>query len=625
MRTEFRLAGWIIRPQRACIERAGVVVHVKPKAMAVLERLAQNAGNVVTRDELFVSVWPGGVVTDDVLTQCIVELRKAFGDSARNAKVIQTIPKVGFLLVPAVKPLDNSDDVASVVDPLKTRARVSVIIVGSVLVALVLFWYLTGLRHTPPGPVVNETKSIAVLPFIDMSEAGDQAYFADGLTEELTNRLTQLSGLDVAARTSSFYFKDKNVDMQGIAKALGVNHLLEGSVRRDKDRLRITAQLIEAKEGFHLWSRQYDRSFDEIFTIQEEIATSVADSLSIKLQVGELATMPGGTSSVEAYEEVLLSKKDQWESTPESIVRAIGRLKRAIEIDPNYAMAWYRLAGVYLNANVLLGTEGLPGVYQKSEEALARALSLEPALPGARALTVMIQNKQRQWSEVEKTLNGGAGLEQSSNGELIKAYCGFLLRMGRIQEAIPLVERIRVLMPYSSIVARMLGTMYMIEERPQEGFAELERAFELEGFESWDVEFGLLATLSTDNRDELQKWLKRAQQYMTNSRPLIAAMTEHLDDHEAALDWLRNDYQQSETVNCMFTHWAAWHGDTGLAVDALGRCPAPMYFWHGVLQDVRRTEGFKDMIRQLGMEEYYREFGWNDFCQPLGSKDFACE
>lgn len=625
MRTEFRLAGWIIRPQRACIERAGVVIHVKPKAMAVLERLAQNAGDVVTRNEIFLSVWPGGVVTDDVLTQCIVELRKAFGDSARNAKVIQTIPKVGFLLIPPVKPLDNSDVVASVVDPLKTRAKVLVIIISSILVTLVLFWYLTALRHTPSDPVVDETKSIAVLPFIDMSEAGDQAYFADGLTEELTNRLAQLSGLEVAARTSSFFFKDKNEGMQSIAEALGVNHLLEGSVRRDQDRLRITAQLIEAKEGFHLWSRQYDRPFDEIFTIQEEIATSVADALSIKLQVGELATMPGGTSSVEAYEEVLLSIKDQWESTPESIVRAIDHLKRAIEIDPDYAVAWYRLAIVYLNANALLGTEGLPGAYQKTEQALVRARDLEPALPGATALTAMIQNKKRQWSEVEKTLNGGAGLSQSSNGELIKAYCGFLLRMGRIHEAIPLVERSRVLMPYSSIVGRMLGTMYTIEGRPQEGFAELERAFELEGFESWDVEFGLLAALSTDNKDELQKWLNRAQQHPTGSRDLIAAMTEFLDDHEAALDWLRNNYQKSETANCMFTYWAAWHGDTALAVDALERCPAPMYFWHGVLQDVRRTEGFKDMIRQLGMEEYYREFGWNDFCQPIGSEDFACK
>jgi hypothetical protein len=167
--------------------------------------------------------------------------------------------------------------------------------------------------------------------------------------------------------------------------------------------------------------------------------------------------------------------------------------------------------------------------------------------------------------------------------------------------------------------------MYIIEERTQEGFMELERAFELEGFTSWDVEFGLLATLSTDNRDELLKWLARAQEHMTESTDLILAMTEFLDDHDAALGWLRDNYRQSETVDCMFTFWAAWHGDAGLATDALERCPAPMYFWHPVLKEMRQTEGFKDMIRQLDMEEYFREFGWNDFCRPLNSENFACE
>lgn len=624
MRADFRLAGWIIRPQRDCIERDGRLVHVKPKSMAVLECLARAAGRVVSRAELFDAVWPNGEVTDDALTQCIVELRKAFGDAARHPKIIETIPKVGFRLIPAVAPLNRQQAATTVKTPPIKNSRKSIVIPGIILVMLVVFWYFSDLLQTLPTEPVKQAKSIAVLPFADMSEQGDQGYFADGLTEELINRLAQLSGLDVTARTSSNYFSGRKDDLQTIAKALGVNHLLEGSVRQDESRLRITAQLIDTRDGFHLWSRQYDRPFKEILAIQEEIAISVADALSIKLQVGELATMPGGTLSVEAYEEVLLSKKEQWESTPESILRAIEHLKRAIEIDPDYAVAWYRLAIVYVNANVLLGTEGFPGVYQKSEQALSRARSLEPSLPGSMALTVVIHNKQRQWSEVEKLLNGGAGILYSSDSELIKAYGGFLLRMGRIHEAIPMVERLRVQRPFSSVVARMLGAMYTIEERTFEGFAEHERAFELEGFASWDVEFGLLAALSTDNRDELLKWLARARDHMTGSPDLILAMTEFLDDHEAALDWLRNNYRQSEKADCMFTFWAAWHGDTGLAIDALERCPAPMYFWHPVLKGVRQTAGFKDMIRQLGMEEYYREFGWNDFCQPLGNEDFVC-
>jgi len=624
MKADFRLGEWIIRPQRDCIECGDRVVHVKPKAMAVLECLASASGDVVTRDELFDAVWPGGVVTDDVLTQCIVELRKAFGDSARRSKVIETIPRVGFRLVPAVTPVNIASSAPGIVDPLKPKTRISLIIVSSILLALVLFWYLTGLRDIPPGGVAGDAKSIAVLPFVDMSAEGNQGYFADGLSEELINRLAQLDGLDVAARTSSFYFRDRNDDLLSIAVALGVNHLLEGSVRRDGDRLRITAQLIDAENGFHLWSRQFDQPFEDFFTIQEEIAESVADALSIKLQVGQLGKIPGGTTSIEAYEEILLSKRDQWTSTPESILSAIDHVKRAVEIDPDYARAWVQLAGLYVNANALLGTERSADAYQQSEQALGRARSLEPALPGVLLLTVVIQNKKKQWSEIEKTLNRGEGMDRSSNGDLIRAYSGFLLRVGRIQEAIPLLERVRNLLPLSSGTSRLLGDVYVIQGRIEEGFAEAERAFEIEGFESWDVASGVLIALSTDDRDQLLKWLARAEQYIPESRHMVIAMTEMLDDHEAALDWLRNTLQQSEKYDYEIAFWAAWHGDTELALDALRRYPAPMGFWRPVMKDVRRTPGFKDLIRQVGLEEYYREFGWNDFCSPLGLEDFEC-
>jgi TolB-like protein len=622
---DFQLGEWLVRPHRDRIESGSKVIHVKPKSMAVLECLARARGEVVERQVFFDTIWPGGVVTDDVLTQCIVELRKAFGDSARHPQVIETIPKIGFRLIPVAAPLSNGLGVPGVTDPFKPKTRISLIIVSTILLALVFFWYLTGLRDIPPNGAADDAKSIAVLPFVDMSTEGDQGYFADGLSEELINRLAQLSGLDVAARTSSFYFKDRNDDLRSIADALGVNHMLEGSVRRDANRLRINAQLIDAKNGFHLWSRQFDQPFESYFTIQEQIAESVANALSIKLQVGELGTIPGGTLSIEAYEEILLSKRDQWKSTPESILSAIDHVKKAIEIDPEYAQAWMRLAGLYLNANTLQGTERSPDAFLQSEQALARARSLEPATRGVLMLTVIIQNKKQQWSEVEKTLKRGEGMDHSSNGDLIRAYCAFLFRVGRIQEAIPLLERVRNLLPFNSGTARLLGATYVIQGRIEEGFAEAERAFEIEGFESWDVGNGILITLSTDDRDHLLKWLERAEIYIPESRHLVMAMIELLDDHETALDWLRNTYQQSEKYDYEIAFWAAWHGDTGLALDALRRYPVPMSFWHPVMKDVRRAPGFKDLIRQIGLEEYYREFGWNDFCRPVGENDFECE
>lgn len=620
---DFRLAGWIIRPQRDCIERDGGLVHVKPKAMAVLNCLVQARGQVVTRDELFGAVWPNGEVSDDALTQCIVALRKAFHDSARKPRIIETIPKVGFRVIPLAEPLGIDSIAAKPVGP--TKIRIIVALGSIVLLALALSWYFMGLRSTAPGTMNGTEKSIAVLPFVDMSADGDQGYFADGLTEELITRLAQLKGLEVTGRTSSFHFKGRNEELPGIAKVLGVNHLLEGSVRRDDDHLRITAQLINASDGFHLWSRQYDRPFTEIFGIQEEIAASVADALSVRLQVGELGTIPGGTSSIEAYEEILLSKRYQWESTPESILKAIDHAKKAIEIDPGYARAWLRLAGLYINANGLLGTENKPGAYLPSEQALAEVHRLEPDLPGVKSLTVMIYNKQRKWSDVEHTMNRGEDLEYSTDGDLISVYGGFLLRMGRIREAIPLFERIRGLQPFSSKNARALGSAYIIEGRIEEGLAETEHSFKMEGFDSWDVENGMLTALSTNDRDALNKWLARARKYMPASASLVSAMAANLDDHATALEWLRNEYQRTDKDDCLITFWAAWHADPGLALDALKGCPSPFFFWHRVMSDVRRTPGFKELIREMGMEEYYLEFGWNDFCRPLGAEDFVCE
>ncbi|MBT8070758.1 MAG: hypothetical protein KJO80_10035, partial [Gammaproteobacteria bacterium] len=489
----------------------------------------------------------------------------------------------------------------------------------------VLFWYHADLREITPGPVTAGAKSIAVLPFVDMSADGDQEYFADGLTEELISRLAQLKGLEVTGRTSSFYFKNRNEDLRSIADSLGVNHLLEGSVRRNGDRIRISAQLIEADDGFHLWSRQYDQPFEDYFSIQEEIAGSVADALSVRLQVGELGTVPGGTSRVEAYEEILLSKRDQWEATPESMVRAIDHAKRAIEIDPGYALAWLHLSGLYINTNALMDTERAPDALRQSEQALAHALDLEPALGDAVYLTALIQIKKKHWPEVEETLNRNAEISHSTNGDLVKLYGCFLLRLGRNRDAVTVLERARNLLPFSSSTARLLANAYVVQGRIEEGFAEAERALELDGFQQADVERGLLLALSVNDRDLLLKWIARAEQYMPESRHIVEAMRETLDDHETALAWLRNTYRQSEKFDYEIAFWAAWHDDPELALQALQRYPAPTSFWQKVMTDVRQEPGFKDLLQQAGLVEYYQAFGWNDFCQPLGEDDFFCE
>jgi DNA-binding winged helix-turn-helix (wHTH) protein/TolB-like protein len=259
MRSDYRIGNWIIRPRRGCIERGEETVHVNPRPLAVLKCLADAGGEVVTRDELFDAVWPGVIVTDDALTQCVVELRKAFGDSASDPQFIRTVPKVGFCLVAPVGPLtDESDDKpepAGKAGPPGSRKWASLLIVGIVVLALALFWYLAGPGSMEERVPVEEIPSVAVLPFVNMSADEENDYLCRGVSETILNMLAQTPELHVASGTSSFQPRLKGLSLPEIADLLGVTTVLEGSVQRQGNRLRITAQLIEAENDAHLWSR----------------------------------------------------------------------------------------------------------------------------------------------------------------------------------------------------------------------------------------------------------------------------------------------------------------------------------------------------------------------------------
>jgi TolB-like protein/DNA-binding winged helix-turn-helix (wHTH) protein len=394
MRADFRLGDWIIRPRRDCIERGDEIVHVHPRPMTVLECLAAAGGEVVTRDELFDTVWPGVIVTDDALTQCIVELRRAFGDSAHHAQIIKTIPKVGFCLVPPVTFLTEKEmasgeklnhSAAGMLGSMKPKTWSTLVTVVIILLALAMYWYLNGPRDTTVTVHVNPIPSIAVLPFADMSENQDQEYFAEGLSEELLNSLARVEGLKVTGRTSSFYFRDKNEKLQVISETLGVSYLLEGSVRKDGEQLRITAQLLDASSGFHLWSETYDRKLENIFAVQEEISGAIIGAL--KEQLGLQLEVPLrviATTNTEAHDAYLRGRHLVIQRTRSTIEGAAREFERAISLDPDYALAHAELA----IASVLLKTYG--GLTRTEAEARAaphaeRAMALDPGLAEAHA------------------------------------------------------------------------------------------------------------------------------------------------------------------------------------------------------------------------------------------------
>src|SRR4029079_11935821 len=220
----------------------GQEVRLTPKAAGVLKILVFNAGSPVSKAELFAAVWPDVAVTDEALTTCVQELRRVLSDDAKRPQFIETRHRRGYQFIAAVS---RETAPASAAVPQAKRA----------------------------------IASIAVLPFADMSPTHDQEFLCEGLAEELINALTQIDGLRVAARTASFQFRGKGEDIRSVGEQLNVETLLEGSVRKSGDRLRVTVQLIEVATGYHRWSHRFDGQFEDVFAMQDEIAESVAMSL----------------------------------------------------------------------------------------------------------------------------------------------------------------------------------------------------------------------------------------------------------------------------------------------------------------------------------------------------------
>jgi len=299
MSREFQVAGWLVEPDLNSITRGYTKISVEPKVIEVLAFLAEHPGEVLSKKQILQAVWPDTFVSDEVLRYSISQLRKAFNDDAKNPGIIQTIACRGYRLI----------------------AEVS-----------------NGPRADPRG-------SIAVLAFSDMSSARDQEYFCDGIAEEIINNLTRIKGLQVSSRTSSFAFKARNEDVREIGKKLGAATVLEGSVRKAGDQIRITVQLIKTDDGYHLWSERYDRELKEIFSIQDEIARSIAVALKITLTARESSAIGRApTEDLVAYDYYLRGKQFFYQYKTKGIEFALKMFSRAAEIDPNFVRAYAGIA-----------------------------------------------------------------------------------------------------------------------------------------------------------------------------------------------------------------------------------------------------------------------------------------
>ena len=265
-------------------------MRVEARTMRLLLCLAEHAGEVVSIDDLLEQVWTGVIVTPDSVYQAVTSLRRLLGDDAKQPTYIATVPRLGYRMVATVSPwLDPSLNTRQVAEATSGAQHVRnhwrLLIAGAAIPLLLAVAFLiygrfgtVPQRAAPDAPLTQS--SIAVLPFLDLtSESMDQEFFADGMTEELIDRLSKIPGLRVPPPTSSFYFKDKKISIADIAKSLGVEYVLDGSLRQSGSTMRIAARLIRADNGFVVWSETYDRPLDDILKIQDDIAGEVTKAL----------------------------------------------------------------------------------------------------------------------------------------------------------------------------------------------------------------------------------------------------------------------------------------------------------------------------------------------------------
>jgi TolB-like protein/Flp pilus assembly protein TadD len=307
--------------------------------------------------------------------------------------------------------------------------------------------------QTAPAP----ERSIAVLPFINMSADDENEYFSDGLSEELLNLLARIPELQVAARTSAFTFKGSNAAIDEIAKKLNVAHVLEGSVRKSGNNIRITAQLINASDGYHLWSRSWDRTLTDIFVIQDEIAAAVVDALKVTL-LGEMPTVQ--VTDPVAYSLYLRSKVFADRSTKESFEQAVNLLLQALAIDPEFALAWSELATVQTNQagnKTVSAGEG----FSRARATAQRALTLDPE--NARAMATLGWNAMYwdwDFDEAARLISDARRLEPG-NASVLNAYAVLNGNFGRRDSAISLYQEALTLDPLSmSVLANLAGAYY---------------------------------------------------------------------------------------------------------------------------------------------------------------------
>lgn len=519
----------------------------------------------------------------------------------------------------------------------RTRAAFGV----AVLVAMAGLGYLLYSRGLGRAEAAGGHSSIAVLPFTNLSGDASKDYFSDGMSEELLNLLARVPGLKVAARTSAFAFKGRNVDIREVGKELGVETVLEGSVRQSGDQVRITAQLIDTASGFHLWSETYDRKLQDIFAVQDEIAMAIVDKLRIELapkeqQLAQRATAP--TQNVDAY-ELYLQARAIWKRRGEdNLKRAIELYQAALARDPGFARAHAALASAYVVLPGYTSDEGDEEKYlQMAEQSARQALALDPKIGEAHAVLAQINSDRGDLLDAESGFFFAISLEPNEPTPY-HWYSILLQKVGRLDAALEQARRAYELDPTAPILASNLANIYLMRGEDDQALSFSKLAGEL-GISSGASE-GIDATVAMRRGQwDQSKRLMLAQAHLPPElrskvgdfvdalanpakRPAVVASLRAVDPKVAKqVDLLmpyvqlgQNDIAFQVIEESLARNRMAWLRDWSI-----------MNTWSPEAAGFRKDPRFSKLAEQIGLVDYWKQYGYPDHCSAgNGDRALVC-
>lgn len=627
--------------RRTLLDPDGGSVTVTAKAFDALVYLVEHHGELVDRAALRDYLWPSAIVEDNNLNQAIGALRRVLGDG-----FIATVPGRGYQFVAEVRVLDDSNErpetggIAAPERQARLRLRsawsLAPLAAGAFVLTVAGFVYLRS-QQSAFGPTVDvsaalgapreiEPNALAVLPFADLSPGRDQAYLADGLADELINQLGAIEPLRVTARTSSFAFRGTDASVTAIGRALGVAHMLEGSIVTDGETLRVRARLIDTGTGYNVWSETYERRLVDILAVQEEIAAAVAEELRGPLAVDEQPRARAGTRDADAYAFYLAGRANTV-LLVDSVERGLEQIDAALAIDPEFALGWTQKALLHEYRHLMRDVRDSADL-RESQSAAERAIELDPTLDIAHTLIASARAHRGDFIEAEAQYREMLGERPRASGR----HGILMLAVGHVEQARKELAEAVELDPLSKVTSAFLAAAHDslgYTGQALDEFARARRLFPIRVTGVFNEVITRIGIGEIESINELREiypndkptWDLLEQTFvsfaqtpeqtaamiragsLTELGPLYrrgaAALAARLDQPELALEIFAPTLRETSALQ---SH----------------------VLWRPAFRSVRRLPAFKQLMRDEGFLDYWLVYGWPDFCRPLVDDDFEC-